>query len=37
MPTNHDPVPFRPPVANTQPPYDAPLYRTTAISHPTWH
>ena len=36
MPTNHDPVPFRPPVANTQPPYDAPLYRTTAISHPTW-
>jgi protocatechuate 3,4-dioxygenase beta subunit len=29
-----DPVPFRPHVAGTQPPYDAPPYRSTGLRHP---
>jgi len=30
-----DPVPFRPYVANTQPEYDAPIYGSTALRHPS--
>jgi protocatechuate 3,4-dioxygenase beta subunit len=29
-----DPIPFRPPVAGSQPPYHAPEYRSTAKRHP---
>jgi len=33
--SSHDPVPFRPHVAGTQPPYDAPPYRSTGLRHPS--
>ena len=31
---DHDPSPFRPFVADTQPAYDAPAYRSTSLRHP---